>query len=92
MNTEAITEGWSPSSIDHKVPPNQRSKTVGEPTAGLGAADCSEKRDQPHGNSFWSQKVSVGPICLLIPSNQVNPDKLSRDRGGVPFLKHIFFT
>ena len=55
---EAITQGWLPSSIYHKFPPIQRSKTVREPTAGLGAANCSEKRDQPHGNFFLSQKVS----------------------------------
>ena len=55
---EAITQGWSPSSIYHKVPPNQRSKTVGGPTVGLGATDCSEKRYQPHGNFFGHKKVS----------------------------------
>ena len=57
---EAITQGWLPSSIYHKFPPIQRSKTVREPTAGLGAANCSEKRDQPHWNFFCHKKFPRG--------------------------------
>ena len=34
-----LTQGWSPSSIYYKVPPNQRSTTVGGPIKWLEAAD-----------------------------------------------------